>query len=436
MAKKVEKEENVKEEVKEEKKNNRHEVVVKIEGESWKKAMDKAFAKKQKTAKVDGFRTGKVPRDIYEKHYGKESLYMDATENVMEEAYNKAMEDSKLVPVAQPEVDIKSLNDNHVEFIFKIITRPEVNVKKYQGLNIQPEKVEVTDEEINHEMSHLLERYTELTIKEKGAVENGDIAVIDFEGFKDGKAFDGGKGENYSLEIGSNTFIPGFEEQVIGMNVGEEKDLNVSFPEDYGVADLAGKPVVFKVKVNEIKQKVTRELDEEFFEDLGMEGIDSEEKLKEEIKASIKAQKEMDVENKYIDKILEEVAKSVEVDIPEEMVEEETHRLIHRFEDQMKMQGISLDLYYQFTQTTPEDLHSKMEKEGYHNVLYRLMLEEITKLESIVVTDEEVDKEAKELAEQYKMTEEEFLKEFGGKDMVKYDLEMRRTMDRLKELNK
>ena len=436
MAKKVEKEENVKEEVKEEKKNNRHEVVVKIEGESWKKAMDKAFAKKQKTAKVDGFRTGKVPRDIYEKHYGKESLYMDATENVMEEAYNKAMEDSKLVPVAQPEVDIKSLNDNHVEFIFKIITRPEVNVKKYQGLNIQPEKVEVTDEEINHEMSHLLERYTELTIKEKGAVENGDIAVIDFEGFKDGKAFDGGKGENYSLEIGSNTFIPGFEEQVIGMNVGEEKDLNVSFPEDYGVADLAGKPVVFKVKVNEIKQKVTRELDADFFEDLGMEGIDSEEKLREEIKASIKAQKEMDVENKYIDKILEEVAKSVEVDIPEEMVEEETHRLIHRFEDQMKMQGISLDLYYQFTQTTPEDLHSKMEKEGYHNVLYRLMLEEITKLESIVVTDEEVDKEAKELAEQYKMTEEEFLKEFGGKDMVKYDLEMRRTMDRLKELNK
>lgn len=436
MAKKVEKEENVKEEVKEEKKNNRHEVVVKIEGESWKKAMDKAFAKKQKTAKVDGFRTGKVPRDIYEKHYGKESLYMDATENVMEEAYNKAMEDSKLVPVAQPEVDIKSLNDNHVEFIFKIITRPEVNVKKYQGLNIQPEKVEVTDEEINHEMSHLLERYTELTIKEKGAVENGDIAVIDFEGFKDGKAFDGGKGENYSLEIGSNTFIPGFEEQVIGMNVGEEKDLNVSFPEDYGVADLAGKPVVFKVKVNEIKQKVTRELDADFFEDLGMEGIDSEEKLREEIKASIKAQKEMDVENKYIDKILEEVAKSVEVDIPEEMVEEETHRLIHRFEDQMKMQGISLDLYYQFTQSTPEDLHSKMEKEGYHNVLYRLMLEEITKLESIVVTDEEVDKEAKELAEQYKMTEEEFLKEFGGKDMVKYDLEMRRTMDRLKDLNK
>ena len=436
MAKKVEKEENVKEEVKEEKKNNRHEVVVKIDGDAWKKAMDKAFAKKQKTAKVDGFRAGKVPRDIYEKHYGKESLYMDATENVMEEAYFKAMDESKLTPVAQPEVNIKSLNDDHVEFIFKIITKPEVKVKKYEGLNIQPEKVEVTDEEINHEMSHLLERYTELTIKEKGAVENGDIAVIDFEGFKDGKAFDGGKGENYSLEIGSNTFIPGFEEQVIGMNVGEEKDLNVSFPEDYGVADLAGKPVVFKVKVNEIKQKVTREVDEEFFEDLGMEGIDSEEKLREEIKASIKAQKEMDVENKYIDKILEEVAKSVEVDIPEEMVEEETHRLIHRFEDQMKMQGISLDLYYQFTQTTPEDLHSKMEKEGYHNVLYRLMLEEITALEKIVVTDEEVDKEVKELAEQYKMSEEEFLKEFGGKEMVKYDLEMRRTMDRLKELNK
>ena len=439
MAKKVEKEENVKEEVKETKKakkDNVHEVVIKIDGDAWKKAMDKAFAKKQKTAKVDGFRAGKVPRDIYEKHFGKESLFMDAAENVLEEAYNRAMEESKLVPVCQPEVNIKGLSEEHVEFTFKIITKPEVNVKKYQGLNIQPEKVEVTDEEINHEMGHLLERYTELSIKESGTVENGDVAVIDFEGFKDGVAFDGGKGENYSLEIGSNTFIPGFEEQVIGMNVGEEKDLNVTFPEDYGVADLAGKPVVFKVKVNEIKQKVTRELDADFFDDLGMEGVDSEEKLREEIKNSIKAQKELDVENKYIDKILEEVAKNVEVDIPEEMVEEETHRLIHRFEEQMKMQGISLDLYYQFTQTTAADLHSKMEKEGYQNVLYRLMLEAITELEKIEVTDEDVEKETEELAKQYQMDKEDFLKEFGGKEMVKYDLEMRRTMDRLKELNK
>ena len=346
------------------------------------------------------------------------------------------MEESKLIPVVQPSVDFKNVDENGIEFEFKIITKPSVKVKKYKGLNIKPEKVEVTDEEVNHELGHLLERYTELVTKEDGTVENGDVAVIDFEGFKDGVAFDGGKGENYSLEIGSHTFIPGFEEQVAGMKVGEEKDIELTFPEDYGAKDLAGQKVVFKVKVNEVKTKENRELDEEFFEDLAMEGVNSEETLKEEIKKSIAAQKEVDVENNYIDKILEEVAKNVEVDIPEEMVEEEVDRLIHRFEEQIKMQGISLDLYYQFTNSTEKDLRDHMEKEAYANVLYRLMLEEIMNLEKIEVSEEEADKEADELAKKYQMEKEEFLKQFGGLDMIQYDLEMRKTIDLLKELNK
>ncbi len=413
-----------------------HEVVVKIEGKEWTDALDKAFAKKQKTAKVDGFRPGKVPRNIYEKHFGKESLFLDAADLVLQAAYLKAMEESKLIPVVQPSVDLKDLSENGVEFTFKIVTKPEVKVNKYKGLNIQPEKVEVTDEEVNHELGHLLEKYTELVSKENGTVENGDTAIIDFEGFKDGVAFDGGKGENYSLEIGSNTFIPGFEEQLIGMKVGEEKDLNLKFPEDYGAKDLAGAAVVFKVKVNEIKQKKARELDEDFFEDLAMEGVNSEETLKEEIKNSIKAQKEMDAENNYIDKILEEVSKNVEVDIPEEMVEEEVDRLLGRFEEQMKMQGISLDLYYKFTNTTEKDLRAQLEKEGYANVLYRLMLEEIMNLENIEVTKEDAEKEAEELAKKYQMTKEKFLEQFGGLDMVQYDLEMRKTIELLKEANK
>lgn len=443
MAKKVEEKDTVKEEKetvkkesKKDTKKNIHEVVIKIEGEAWKKALDKTFAKKQKTAKVDGFRTGKVPRDIYEKHFGKESLFMDAADSVLQEAYLQAMEESKLIPVVQPSVDLKSLNEEKVEFTFKIITKPEVNVKKYKGLNIKPETVEVTEEEINHELGHLLERYTELSTKEDGTVENGDVAVIDFEGFKDGVAFEGGKGENYSLEIGSNTFIPGFEEQVIGMKVNEEKDLHLKFPEEYGAKDLAGQEVVFKVKVNEIKQKITRELDEDFFDDLGMEGVNSEETLKEEIKNSIKAQKEMDAENRYIDAILEGVSKNVEVDIPQEMVDEEIDRLMGRFEQQMKMQGISLDLYYQFTQSDEAALRNQLEKEAYSNVLYRLMLEEITNLEKIEVTDEDAAKESEELAKKYNMDKEDFLKEFGGLEMVKYDLEMRRTIEKLKELNK
>lgn len=290
------------------------------------------------------------------------------------------MEESNLIPVVQPSVDIKDISDKGVEFTFKIITKPEVKIKNYKGLGIKPEEIKVTKDEIDHEIGHLLEEYTELVTKE-GEVKNGDVAVIDFEGFKDGKPFDGGKGENYSLEIGSNTFIPGFEEQVIGMKTGEEKDLTVSFPEDYGVEDLKGQPVIFKVKVNEIKEKVTRELDKEFFEDLAMEGVHSKETLEKEVEKNIKAQKEADSENKYIDHLLEEVAKNVEVDIPQEMVDEETTRLLGRFEQQMAMQGISLDIYYQFTKSSEEDLRKQMDKEAYQNVLYRLMLEEIMNLE-------------------------------------------------------
>ena len=434
MAKKETKVEKVEETRKEP--ANIHKVNVKVEGADWTKALDQAFAKKQKTVKVDGFRAGKVPRDIFEKKFGKEALFLDAADMSVQVAYIKAMTDSKLIPVVQPEVDIKSIDENGVEFVFTITTKPEVVVKNYKGLNIKPEKVKVTAEEVNHELGHLLERYTELVVKEEGKVENGDIAVIDFEGFKDGVAFDGGKGENYSLEIGSNTFIPGFEDQVIGMSTGEEKDLNVTFPEEYGAADLAGQAVVFKVKVNEIKQKVARELDEEFFEDLGMEGINSEETLKEQIKESIKAQKDMEVENKYVDDLLEAVAKNVEVDVPQAMVDEETDRLIGRFEEQMKMQGISLDLYYQFTQSNEEALRSQMEKEAYNNVLYRLMLEQIMTEEKIEVTKEEAEKEAEELAKKYQMDKDEFLKQFGGIDMVQYDLEVRKTIELLKELNK
>lgn len=430
MAKKDElKEENKKEN------KNRHEVNVKITGDDWNKALDKIFTKKQKTAQVDGFRKGKVPRDVYEKKFGKESLYLDAADEVLPNAYQKAMDDSKLEPVVQPEVDLKSVGEDGVEFTFKIITKPEVKVNKYKGLNIKPEKVEVSEDEINHELGHLLERYTELVPKE-GSAEKGNVAIIDFEGFKDGVAFDGGKGENYSLELGSNSFIPGFEDQIIGMKAGDEKELNLTFPEDYHVKDLAGAPVVFKVKVNEVKEKKQRELDADFFDDLGMEGIDSEEKLRKEIKESIKAQKEMDAENKYVDALLEGVSKNVDVDIPEEMVNEEVDRLMDRFKQQMKMQGLSLDMYYQFTGSDEKQLRSQLEKEAFNNVLYRLMIDEIKVIEKVVISEEEAEKEALELAKKYNMEKDEFLKQFGGIEAVKYDLEVRKVIDLLKEYNK
>ena len=418
------------------KESNTHEVVIKIEGKEWTDALDKAFQERVKTVQVDGFRKGKVPRDIYEKKFGKESLYFPASDFVVEAAYRKALEESKLLPVVQPKVDIKSVDTTGIEFSFKIVTKPEVKIKKYKGLKVKPEVVKVTKEEIEHEMGHLLERFTETRVKENGIVEKGDIAVIDFEGFKDGKAFAGGKAENYELEIGSNTFIPGFEDQLVGAKLNEEKDINVTFPEDYHAEELKGAKVVFKIKVNDIKEKVEREFDKELFEDLNIDGVDSKEKLEKHIKEDIAARKEMDAENIYVENLLEAVAKNVEVDIPEEMVEEEIDRLIQKYNEQLRMQGISLEMYYEFTKTTEKDLRAQMEKEAYNHVLYRLMLEELLEIEKVKVDDKEVDKEVTEMAKKYQMKEEDFLKAFGGKDMVQYDLEIRKVIELLKEYNK
>ena len=431
----MEKKETKKTKEKKKQPSNIHEVVVKIDGKEWKDAVNKTFKEQSKDAKVDGFRTGHVPKDVYIKKFGIEHIWFAAADHVLQEAYFKAMTDSKLVPVVQPAVNISAISDDYVEFTFKITTKPEVKVKKYKGLGIKPETVKVSKEEIDHAIEHLLERYEELVTKED-KIKNGDVAIIDFEGFKDDVAFEGGKGENYSLEIGSNSFIPGFEEGLIGLKAGDEKELKLKFPEDYGASDLAGAEVVFKVKVNEVKEKIKRKMDKEFFEDLAMEGVNSKETLEKEVKESIKAQKEMDAENKYVEKLLEEVSKNVEVDIPEEMVNEEVDRLMRRFEENMKMQGINLDMYYQFTNSTEQELRATLEKEGYQNVLYRLMLEEVIELEKLHVEEKEAEKEAKELAKKYQMEKEEFLKQFGGIEMIKYDLEMRRAVDKLKELNK
>ena len=414
---------------------NRHEITIKIEGEEWEKAQDKAFEKRNKTAKIAGFRPGKAPKDVFIKHYGKESLYFDAADNVLNLAYQKALEKENLVPVVEPKADIKSIDETGVEFIFTVITKPEVKIKKYKGLSVKKDSVKVTKKEIDEEIEHLLSHYTELVLKD-GALEKGDVAIIDYEGFKDGVAFDGGKAENYSLEIGSNTFIPGFEDALIGMKAEEERDINVTFPADYHEKSLAGAPVVFKVKLHEIKTKQKRELDEEFFEDLGMEGVNSKETLEEEIKKSLEAHKETDAENKFTDEMLAKIAENTDVEIPEEMVDDEVHRLMHRMDEQLKMQGLSLEIYQEYAKISHEDLHKQFEEEARKNVLYRLILEELVKEEKIEITLEEAEKEADNLASKYGMTREDLLKEFGGIDMIMYDMEIRKVFDKLKEYNK
>ncbi|MBO6145289.1 MAG: trigger factor [Bacilli bacterium] len=410
---------------------NVHEIEVKIEKKDWTEAIDKSFEKAQKNVKVDGFRKGKVPRNIFEKKFGKESLYEEAINLVLPKAYDKAFKDSKLEPIIQPSIDIKEINEEGVTFVFKITTKPEVKIKKYKGLKVTKEKVNVTKEEVDHQIEHLLEQYAEMIIKD-GKIENGDTAVIDFEGFKDGKAFDGGKGENYPLVIGSNTFIPGFEEQLIGLKTGDEKDIEVTFPKDYASEELKGQKAVFKIKVNEVKTKELPKMDEDFFKDLGYDKVENEEQLRDLIKVDLEAKKEYENENKYIDALLEEVAKNTEVEIPEELVHEEAHHMVHQYEENLKMQGITLDMFYQFTNSNEEALIKQMEPEAEKRVKYRFMLEEIVNLEKIDVTDKEAKDHAKEIAKQYNMKEDDLIKEYGGLDMIKYDVKMQKALDIIK----
>ena len=411
---------------------NIKEINIKVEGKEWEEALDKAFVKANVKAKIDGFRPGKAPKEVFLKKYGKEALYMDAADIVLDGAYRKVFEDNKdLEIVAQPEIGLKSIDEKGVEFTFKLTLKPEVKLGKYKGLNVKKDSVKVTKEEVEHEIEHLRSHYAENVVKE-GKVENGDIAIIDFEGFKDGKAFDGGKGENYSLTIGSNTFIPGFEDQIIGMIKGEEKDINVTFPEDYHSEELKGQSVVFRVKVNEIKEVKIPELDKDFFEDLGMEGIDSKESLEAQVKENIKARRDADAENKYIDELLEAAAKNVEVDIPDVMISEEQDRILRQYEENLKMQGLTLEQFYQFTNSDEAALREQMKDEATKRVTYRLMLEAIAKAEKIEITDEKANEEAETLAKRYQMPVDEFLKAFGGIEMIKYDLEMRGAIDTLK----
>ena len=370
--------------------SNKHIFEKKVEKDVWKEALDKSFEKNVKKVKVDGFREGKCPRNIFEKKFGVESLYNDAIDTILPNLYSEVLKESGLEPVIQPNIDIKEVSEEGVTFEFTIVTAPKANVKKYKGLKVEREEIKVTKKEVNEEIDRLREQYAEIEVKE-GKIEKGDTAVIDFEGFKDGVAFDGGKGENYPLEIGSNTFIPGFEDGLIGLSTGDAKDVELSFPEDYPSEELKGQKVVFKVTVHEIKHRILPEINEELFDDLGLEGVNSKKELESYVENSIKESKEKAAENRLIDNILESIAKETEIELPEELVHEEIHRMLHSYDERLRMQGLSLDQYLQFTKKSMEDLENDMKDEAEKNITYRYMLEEIANLEKIDATDEEVD---------------------------------------------
>ena len=411
------------------------EIEIIIEGKEWEGALDKAFKKANKNAKIDGFRPGKAPKEVFIKKYGKQSLYMDAADEAADMAYQKLLKDyadDVKELVARPEIALKDVNDDKITFLFTLTLRPLVKLGKYKGLGIKKDAIKAEAEEIEDAINHMRERYAEDVIKE-GAIASGDIAVIDFEGFVDGKAFDGGKSENYSLKIGSGTFIPGFEEQLVGLKSGDEKDVKVTFPADYHAEDLKGKNATFKVKVHEVKEVKVPELDKDFFDDLGMEGITTKEELEAQVSENILARKEMEAENKYLDDLLEAAAKNVEVDIPEAMINEELDRMIQQYSEHLKMQGITIEQFYQFTNSDEMALRDQMRPEAVKRITYRLMLEEIAKEEKIEIDDKAAKEEAKKLAEKYQMKEDEFLSAFGGLDIVKYDMKMRKAMEVLKK---
>ena len=403
---------------------------LKLEGKEWKDCLKEAFEKKRKDIKMDGFRKGQVPYDIYVKKAGVETLYMDAVDMAVDMLYAKLLSDPKTItPAATPAIDIKDIGNDHIEVEFTLVESPKVELGKYKKLGIKKDKVEVTDDEVEHELGHLKEQFVEVkSLGDDAEVREGDVAVIDFEGFKDGVAFKGGKGENYSLEIGSHTFIPGFEEALIGLKKGDKKDVNVVFPENYHSEELKGQPVVFKVEVKEVKERVFPEFDKDFFADLNVGGVESLDDLKKYIKENKEAEKSKQLEDEYLFKCLDKVVEGSKCEIPEEMTEDETNRLVREFSEKLQYQGLKLEDYLKYCNTNLDDFKATLKDEANKRIGYRLIMDAVVDAEKLEVSDEELESGLDETSKQYGMTREEFEKQIGSKELFKYDLLMKKAM--------
>ncbi|TRM12853.1 trigger factor [Lentibacillus cibarius] len=405
-------------------------LTIEVSAEEFDKALDQAFKKVVKDVQIPGFRKGKVPRKIFEKRFGVESLYQDAVDIVLPGAYTNAVEETGIEPIEQPEVDIEEIEKGK-DLIFKatVNVKPEVTLGDYKGLEVEEQSVEVTDEDVDHEIEHQREHHAELIVKEEGNVEEGDTVVIDFEGFVDGEAFEGGQAEDFSLEIGSGQFIPGFEEQLIGKAAGEETEVEVTFPEDYHAEHLAGKKAVFQVKIHDIKTKELPELDDEFAKDVDEE-VETLDELKEKKKEELQKQREQDAENEKRETLIEKAAENAEVDIPDAMVDTELDRMLQEFEQRLQMQGMTLDMYYQFSGQDKDALKDQMREDAKKRVKTNLTLEAIYNAENLEVTDEDVDEELSNMASMYGADVEQLKQMLGGNtDALKEELKTRKAIE-------
>lgn len=399
-----------------------------VDQESIQKGLTQAFNSVKKNLNVPGFRKGKVSRTVFNRMYGEEALYEDALNAVLPEIYDAAVKEAGIDPVSRPEIDVESMEKGQDWVITaKVTVKPEVKLGEYKNLTVEKQDREATEADVDARLGQLQSQHAELVVKEDAAVE-GDTVVIDFEGFLGEEAFEGGKGENYSLELGSGSFIPGFEEQLVGQKAGDSLDVVVTFPEEYQAEDLAGKEATFKVTVHEVKGKELPELDDEFAKDIDEE-VETLAELKEKFLAEIKESKEEAAKDAVEEAAIRLAVENAEiVELPHVMVHDEVHRAMDEFLNNMQRQGIAPEMYYQLTGTTEADLHKQFEGEADNRVKTNLVIEAIAKAEGFETTAEEIEAEIKELAESYNMPEAQ-VRRVLSEDMLKHDITMKKAVE-------
>lgn len=411
-------------------------LTVEVDAETVNQGLNTAFQKVVKTINVPGFRKGKMPRPLFEQRFGVEALYQDAIDAILPEAYGNAIDETGIEPVDRPEIDVEQFEKGK-PFIFtaKVTVKPDVTLGEYKGLEVEKESEEVTAEDVENELKDLQKRHAELVVKEDGAVENDDTVVIDFEGFVNGEAFEGGQAENYSIVIGSGTFIPGFEEQLVGMKTGEQKEVEVSFPEEYHAEELAGQPATFKVTLHEIKSQELPELNDDFAKETDEE-VETLEALKTKVQERLTEQKKNASEQKLRDDLVEKAVANAQTDVPDAMIDAEIDRMLQEFTQNLSMQGMNLDLYYQFSGQSEEDLRGQMKENAETRVRTSLTLEAIAEAENLEPTDEDVNAEVAKMSEQFGLSAEDIQKALGSLEGMKADLKIRKAVEFLVENSK
>ena len=402
--------------------------------EEFAKGLDKAFKRAVKRVNAPGFRKGKLPRAVFNKMYGEEALFQDAVDFVLPAAYTKAIDELEVSPLAMPDIDVKEISkEEGVKFEAVVTVKPNVELGEYKNLGLEKDSVEVTDADVEERLDSLLSRQAEWQIKE-GESKKGDIVVIDFKGFIGDEAFEGGEAKGYELELGSGSFIPGFEEQLEGKVAPVDTEVNVTFPENYQVADLAGKAARFEVTIHDVKEKVLPELTDEFVKEFSKEAASTVAEYKEKLKEEIKLEKENLAEKSYSDKVISTAVENAKVSVPEKLVEQEVNSMFEQFTGNLSRQGLSFDLYEQFTGKGEADLKAEMKSDAENKIKTSFVLGEIAEVEKVEVTEADIDAEVKELATMYNMTEEGIKQRISVEDL-RGELVIQKTVDFLKANN-